>query len=158
MNDQQTFNSLDSNFFKVMIIKRLIFIIVLLGVVTFGYYTIDSSKISGLVFILIGSGAIVLSVLILFLTKLYFRNKKYRLYNKNITYQEGVIVHHETVVPFSRIQHVEIDEGPLERFFSLATLSIYTAGDSGKDLKISGLKIELAQDIKDYITNYIKDE
>ena len=62
------------------------------------------------------------------------------------------------MVPFSRIQHVEIDEGPLERYFSLATLSVYTAGDSGKDLKISGLRIDLAQEIKDYITNYIKDE
>ncbi len=158
MNDQQTFNSLDSNFFKIMIIKRLIFIFVLLAVVVFGYFRIESSKVSGIAFVLIGSGVIVLSVLILFLTKFYFRNKKYRLFDKNITYQEGVLVHNETVVPFSRIQHVEIDEGPLERYFSLATLSVYTAGDSGKDLKISGLKIDLAQEIKDYITNYIKDE
>jgi membrane protein YdbS with pleckstrin-like domain len=40
----------------------------------------------------------------------------------------------------------------------LSTLSIYTAGDSGKDLKISGLKKEKAQEIKELITAYIKDE
>ena len=126
--------------------------------VAFGYFRIEPSKISGLVFILIGCGVLILSAIILFLAKFYFRNKKYRLFDKNLTYQEGVLVHNETVVPFSRIQHVEIDEGPLERYFSLATLSVYTAGDSGKDLKISGLRIDLAQEIKDYITNYIKDE
>ncbi|MDB9931585.1 MAG: PH domain-containing protein [Flavobacteriales bacterium] len=158
MNDQQTFNSLDSNYFKVMIVKRLIFILIILGVVAFGYFRIEPSKISGLAFILIGCGVLILSAIILFLAKFYFRNKKYRLFDKNLTYQEGVLVHNETVVPFSRIQHVEIDEGPLERYFSLATLSVYTAGDSGKDLKISGLRIDLAQEIKDYITNYIKDE
>ena len=62
------------------------------------------------------------------------------------------------VIPFSRIQHIEIDEGPFERFFKLSTMSIYTAGDSGKDLKISGLKKEKAQEIKELITAYIKDE
>ncbi|MEN8794531.1 MAG: PH domain-containing protein, partial [Flavobacteriales bacterium] len=139
MNDQQTFNSLDPNYFKVMIVKRLIFILIILGVVAFGYFRIEPSKISGLAFILIGCGVLILSAIILFLAKFYFRNKKYRLFDKNLTYQEGVLVHNETVVPFSRIQHVEIDEGPLERYFSLATLSVYTAGDSGKDLKISGL-------------------
>ncbi|MDB4195460.1 PH domain-containing protein [Flavobacteriales bacterium] len=158
MNDQQTFNSLDPNYFKVMIVKRLIFILIILGVVAFGYFRIEPSKISGLAFILIGCGVLILSAIILFSAKFYFRNKKYRLFDKNLTYQEGVLVHNETVVPFSRIQHVEIDEGPLERYFSLATLSVYTAGDSGKDLKISGLRIDLAQEIKDYITNYIKDE
>ena len=158
MNDQQTFNSLDPNYFKVMIVKRLIFILIILGVVAFGYFRIEPSKISGLAFILIGCGVLILSAIILFLAKFYFRNKKYRLFDKYLTYQEGVLVHNETVVPFSRIQHVEIDEGPLERYFSLATLSVYTAGDSGKDLKISGLRIDLAQEIKDYITNYIKDE
>ena len=158
MNDQQTFNSLDPNYFKVMIVKRLIFILIILGGVAFGYFRIEPSKISGLAFILIGCGVLILSAIILFLAKFYFRNKKYRLFDKYLTYQEGVLVHNETVVPFSRIQHVEIDEGPLERYFSLATLSVYTAGDSGKDLKISGLRIDLAQEIKDYITNYIKDE
>ena len=158
MNDQQTFNSLDSNYYNGMIVKRLIFILIILGVVAFGYFRIEPSKISGLAFILIGCGVLILSAIILFLAKFYFRNKKYRLFDKNLTYQEGVLVHNETVVPFSRIQHVEIDEGPLERYFSLATLSVYTAGDSGKDLKISGLRIDLAQEIKDYITNYIKDE
>ena len=158
MNDQQTFNSLDPNYFKVVIVKRLIFILIILGVVAFGYFRIEPSKISGLAFILIGCGVLILSAIILFSAKFYFRNKKYRLFDKNLTYQEGVLVHNETVVPVSRIQPVEIDEGPLERYFSLATLSVYTAGDSGKDLKISGLRIDLAQEIKDYITNYIKDE
>ena len=101
---------------------------------------------------------VLFGILLLFMAKVYFKNKKYRLFDKNLTFRSGVLVHTEVVVPFSRIQHVEIDEGPLERFFGLATLSIYTAGDSGKDLKINGLEVEKAQEIKDFVTNYIKDE
>jgi uncharacterized protein len=109
-------------------------------------------------FLIAGSVTTIVGVLVLVYVGVFFKRKKYRLFDKNLTYQEGVLIHKETIIPFSRIQHVEIDEGPLERYFSLSTLSIYTAGDSGKDLKINGLKIEEAQGLKDFITNYIKDE
>lgn len=158
MNQQSEFSNLDNNYYKVMIIKRLIFILVLLAIFVFGFIRIEATVVSGFGWIFMGLGYFIFSVVLLIMAKYYFRNKKYRLFDKNITYREGVLVHNETVVPFTRIQHVEIDEGPIERYFSLATLSIYTAGDSGKDLKVSGLLLVEAQEIKDYITNYIKDE
>ena len=99
-----------------------------------------------------------LALALVFLAKTYFRRKKFKIAEKNISYQEGILYQKETLVPFARIQHIEIDEGPLERFFSIATLSIYTAGDSGRDLKISGLELMKAQEIKSFISNYIKDE
>lgn len=158
MNQQQEFSNLESQYYKVMIIKRLIFVLVVLAILVFTFIRIETSVVSGLVWLFVGLGYFIFSALLIFMARYYFHKKQYRLFDKNITYREGVLVHNETVVPFSRIQHVEIDEGPIERYFSLATLSIYTAGDSGKDLKISGLLLLDAQEIKDYITNYIKDE
>ncbi len=158
MEDQSQFNSLDGSYYKVMIIKRLLFFLILVAVFLGLYFMNRIEGLKGLLFYLIAAGLVVLGILLFVMAGVFFRRKKYRLFDKNLTYQEGVLIHKETVVPFSRIQHVEIDEGPLERFFSLATLSVYTAGDSGKDLKINGLRLDKAQEIKDFITNYIKDE
>lgn len=60
-----------------------------------------------------------------------------------------------TTVPFSRIQHVEIDEGPISRLFKLSTLSVFTAGDRSDDLKVKGISKVEAMRIKDFITSQI---
>ena len=60
-----------------------------------------------------------------------------------------------TTVPFSRIQHIEIDEKPISRLFNLASISVYTAGDSSDDLEIRGLDKEKAQQIKEFISQKI---
>lgn len=158
MEPQNQFVSLHKDYYKVMIIKRMVFFLVLFIVLVTLFFLGRFDAVSNVWLGLSGSLIVVFFALVFMLARVFFKRKKYRLFDKNLTYQEGVLVHKETVVPFSRIQHVEIDEGPLERYFSLATLSIYTAGDSGKDLRINGLNIEVAQETKDFITNYIKDE
>ena len=60
-----------------------------------------------------------------------------------------------TTVPFNRIQHIEIDQGPIARYFDLVSLSVFTAGDSSDDLKVSGLLKEEAKQIKEFISTKI---
>ena len=43
-----------------------------------------------------------------------------------------------TVVPYGRIQFIDVDEGPLSRLFGLATLKLNTASASS-DARLSGL-------------------
>jgi membrane protein YdbS with pleckstrin-like domain len=62
-----------------------------------------------------------------------------------------------TTVPFSRIQHVEIDEKPISRLFGLSSLSVYTAGDSSNDLDVTGIKNEEALRIKEFISSKINE-
>jgi len=49
------------------------------------------------------------------------------------------------------VQHCEIKAGPIQRFFKLKTLEIYTAGGNGSDLSIDGLRGDHAQVLKNYI-------
>ena len=86
-----------------------------------------------------------------------FSRRKYALRDKDISYKSGVIIKTMTTVPFSRIQHVEIDEGPISRYFGLASLSVYTAGDSSDDLDISCIKKEEALRIKEFISSKINE-
>ncbi|MDW3645513.1 MAG: PH domain-containing protein [Bacteroidia bacterium] len=80
-----------------------------------------------------------------------FSNKRYALREHDILYQKGWLWQKLTAIPFNRIQHVSLSQGPFERNFKLSSLNIYTAGGSSSDLSIPGLHIDEAQRIKDFI-------
>ncbi len=80
-----------------------------------------------------------------------FPKRAYALRQRDITYRKGWIFHSITSVPFNRIQHTEINQGPLDRAFNLASLNIYTAGGSASDLVIPGLPYEEAQRLREFI-------
>jgi len=84
-----------------------------------------------------------------------FFKRKYVLRDKDVTYKSGVLFKKTTTVPFSRIQHVELDEAPVSRIFNLASIRVFTAGDSSDDLVIKGIKKEEALKIKEFINQQI---
>ncbi|RNJ27508.1 hypothetical protein Nmn1133_05250 [Halosegnis longus] len=51
----------------------------------------------------------------------------------------GVLTRVHTVVPFVRVQHVDVSRGPLERALGLSSVVVYTAGSRGADVTIPGL-------------------
>ncbi|MEJ2005777.1 MAG: PH domain-containing protein [Cyclobacteriaceae bacterium] len=82
-----------------------------------------------------------------------FPKRAYALRERDITYRKGWIFHSVTSVPFNRIQHSEINQGPLDRSFNLASLNIYTAGGSSSDLTIPGLPHEEAIRLREYVAH-----
>ncbi len=80
-----------------------------------------------------------------------FRRKQYAVRSKDIIYKQGLLWRSYSVLPFNRIQHAEVHQGPIERAFQLSKLKVFTAGGSGSDLTISGLPFERAQSIKHFI-------
>lgn len=77
-----------------------------------------------------------------------FPIRKFGVRQHDMIYQSGFFYFTETVVPYNRIQHVEIKQGPLSRLFSLYSLRLYTAGASSGDLIIDGLDKVTAQKLK----------
>ena len=104
---------------------------------------------------LIAGGALLLwaglTVLFMVLQHHAFRRKAYALRARDITYRHGLIAHKVTTIPFIRVQHAEVGQGPLERLFGLAHLNIYTAGGSSSDLSLPGLSPQRAAQLKDFI-------
>ncbi len=99
-----------------------------------------------------------LAVLTFLIAIFGFRKKGYALRDKDIMYKSGLIWKSITTIPFSRIQHCEVKEGPIERIFGLSSLHIYTAGGSSSDIDIPGLHPQGAQDIKEFVLQKINDE
>jgi membrane protein YdbS with pleckstrin-like domain len=63
----------------------------------------------------------------------------------------GVIWRELTVVPYGRMQLVEVTSGPLERHFGLARLQLHTAAAT-TDAHIPGLTPEEAERLRDRLT------
>lgn len=96
-----------------------------------------------------------LAILSIVLNVFGFRRKGYALRERDISYREGVIWKSHTVIPFNRIQHSEVTQGPVQSMFELASISIYTAGGSASDLTITGLQQDEAHQIKDFLLHKI---
>jgi membrane protein YdbS with pleckstrin-like domain len=81
-----------------------------------------------------------------------FDNKAFALRDKDLVYRTGWLWKTVTTTPFNRVQHISIEQGPIERNWKLARLKLYTAGGNTSDLSIPGLDHNKAQDLKEYIS------
>jgi membrane protein YdbS with pleckstrin-like domain len=63
----------------------------------------------------------------------------------------GVLWREETVVPYGRMQLVEVTSGPVERRFGLATVQLHTAA-AATDATIPGLDPAEAERLRDRLT------
>jgi hypothetical protein len=65
--------------------------------------------------------------------------------------RRGVLVRRLTVVPYGRMQFVDVKAGPLERALGLATVQLHTAA-AATDAYIPGLPPEEAARLRDVLT------
>tara|TARA_R110002012_G_scaffold283304_2_gene473614 strand:- start:68266 stop:68778 length:513 start_codon:yes stop_codon:yes gene_type:complete len=83
---------------------------------------------------------------------LAFKRRKYALRTYDISFKSGLIISSLTTVPLSRIQHLDISQGMASRFFGLANVKLYTAGDDGSDMVIKGLLLTEAEQLKEHLS------
>jgi len=93
----------------------------------------------------------VLLILTIFWPKLEYNNVRWRLDRLGFEIHKGVFWKHRIAVPLARIQHVDVTQGPIERFFSLGSIVVYTAGSQHSDIRLNGLDHQVAKELKDHI-------
>lgn len=82
---------------------------------------------------------------------LAWRRWRYRTDERVVVVEHGVIVFRSVLVPLSRIQHVDVQRGPVERVFGLATVVVTTAGTGSDAVVIPGLRPEVATALRDHL-------
>jgi len=132
---------------KKLIAKVAYFVPILIGVMVLAFVVEDL----WIFWAALGAWLVLLLIALFLSYKEYFV-RGYVLREHDITYKHGWIFHHETTVPFNRIQHTEINDGPIDRLFTLCELDIYTAGGSSSDLSLSGLDPQDAARLKEFIS------
>ncbi|GGE12546.1 PH domain-containing protein [Psychroflexus salis] len=87
-----------------------------------------------------------------------FPKRKFGVRELDIIFQKGFFFFKETVIPFKRIQHVEIKQGPILRLLNLYSLKLFTAGASSGDLVINGLDLQTAEKLKAKVLQVSEDK
>ncbi len=70
---------------------------------------------------------------------LRYRRWRYEVREDSLYLDRGVLTEVRTVVPYVRLQHVDVSRGPLERALGLSSVVVYTAGSRGADVTVPGL-------------------
>lgn len=92
---------------------------------------------------------VLLTVLQVFvIPPLEWRRWRYEVTEREIDMQRGVFVTTRTLVPMSRVQHVDTQQGPLLRYYGLSAVTITTAGGGHE---IPGLSEDVAAEVRDRI-------
>ncbi|HEX4846862.1 MAG TPA: PH domain-containing protein [Novosphingobium sp.] len=68
----------------------------------------------------------------------------------------GYLFYNDTVVPLGRIQHIDLDQGPLMRRWDLAELTVHTAGSHGASVSLPGLRRADAEAMREAIREHIR--
>lgn len=87
-----------------------------------------------------------------------YNARGYQISRDRLRVVRGVLWHSDTIVPFGRVQHIDVDQGPIERALDIATLTLHTAGTHNSSVQLPGLGYELAVAMREEIREHIKRE
>lgn len=79
------------------------------------------------------------------------RRTRYRIDDEVIEIERGVWWRASITVPRPRVQHLDVSQGPLQRYFGLGVLSIYTAGTEHSVVTLPGLAHDVALQLRDQL-------
>jgi hypothetical protein len=72
--------------------------------------------------------------------------------------RHGLLFRVRTVVPFGRVQHIDVSQGPVERRYGVATLILHTAGTRGAAVSLPGLAHAEAERMRERIRAKIRQD
>jgi uncharacterized protein len=87
-----------------------------------------------------------------------YRAWGYREEEEELHVRHGLLVRVQTAVPFARVQHIDLAQGPIERRYGLARLILHTAGTRGASIPLPGLAREEAEAMRDRIRAKIRED
>lgn len=144
------FEPLAKNYSTAILIQFLLFFIPLtfvgLGV---SFLVLKSFEPILKIYIYLPYLALIASVFIY--APLFAKAKGLALCKNEIHFKSGIIWKKTTSLTFNRIQHIEMESNPLERFFKHTTLKFYTAGGGGVDMKIPALNLDRATRLRAFV-------
>lgn len=105
-----------------------------------------------------GSAALLLILAALWSPGRRYRSWGYRVEEDELHIQHGLWTRVRTIVPFGRVQHIDVAQGPIERQFGVARLILHTAGTRSSAVGLPGLESGEAERIRDVIRSRIRQD
>jgi uncharacterized protein len=108
--------------------------------------------------IIAGPVLLIALALIIRIPQTRYNARGYQISADRLRVVRGLMFRYDTVVPIGRVQHIDVNQGPLERFFGIATLTLHTAGNHNASVSLPGLGEELAREMREDIRAHIRRE
>ncbi|MDK2761852.1 MAG: PH domain-containing protein [Sphingopyxis sp.] len=80
----------------------------------------------------------------------------YRMGEGQLRVARGWLFRTDTIVPFVRVQHIDVGQGPIERWFGLSHLIVHTSGTHNSMVTLPGLPTDLAAAMRETIRRHIQ--
>ena len=80
----------------------------------------------------------------------------YRIGEGQLRVARGWLFRTDTIVPFVRVQHIDVGQGPIERWFGLSHLIVHTSGTHNSTVTLPGLPSDLAAAMRETIRRHIQ--
>jgi hypothetical protein len=108
--------------------------------------------------VIAGTVLLIALVLIIRIPTTRYNARGYQISADRLRVVRGLLFRSDTVVPFGRVQHIDVHQGPLDRFFGIATLTLHTAGNHNASVALPGLGEPLAREMREEIRAHIRRE
>lgn len=102
--------------------------------------------------------ALLALLLVFILPGRIYRRWGYDMGDEQLRVLRGFLWRTDTIVPFNRIQHIDVVQGPLQRMFGLSTLIVHTAGTHNSIVTLPGLATTEAEDMRETIKGHIRQD
>ena len=87
-----------------------------------------------------------------------YHARGYQMGGDRLRVVRGLLFQSDTVVPFGRVQHIDVHQGPIERAYGLGTLVLHTAGNHNSSVSLPGLAHSDALAMREEIRAHVKRE
>jgi|SRR5690606_21268653 len=87
-----------------------------------------------------------------------YHARGYQMSADRLRVVRGLFFRSDTVVPFGRVQHIDVHQGPIERAYGLGTLVLHTAGNHNASVSLPGLGHDDAMAMREEIRTHVKRE
>ena len=82
-----------------------------------------------------------------------YRYLSYSVEDNGLVIRRGVVWRSATSIPLSRVQHTDVSQGPIQRWYGLATLIVHTAGTENASISLAGLPHAMALSVRDHLVS-----
>jgi membrane protein YdbS with pleckstrin-like domain len=105
-----------------------------------------AAVVSGLVVVLVAT----LAAVTWWVPAQRYRCWRYAVRDDVLDLRHGWLWQQRSLVPHYRVQHIDIEQGPLERRLGLAKLELHTAS-AASDASLPGIEVDVAEEIRAHV-------
>lgn len=114
-------------------------------------FLLIGAEIPLLIMAVIIPGLFFIATLIIWLRVSHARSIAYSVCEHELLMQKGIIWFKRISLPYTRLQHISLSQGPLERKFGLNTLKCFSAGSGSAEIELPGLESKTAEKLRQHL-------